>query len=216
MKFSTSILPLLSVAAKEKTGDRSLAPHEFHQECSQFIKGGKGSFQTTGDGTQSGEIRLEDYGNRIQCKQVITAASSCEAIEVRYRSVAVEKCCDYAQLGYSGFSGLKLSPEIRNCYGDACQNWPSNFGYAIPGTRDVFFVDGNSFNFYFYSDGTIRNGEVIMDWNCIDEYATTTTATTTTTTVMWTGSGTTTLTTTSSTIPPWHPGLMDYGTTTTT
>lgn len=228
MKFSTSVLPLLSVAAKEKdTSERSLEPHEFFRECSKFVKGGKGTFQATGEGAQSGEVRLENYGNRISCKQVITADSNCQAIEVRYRSVVVEKCCDYAQLGYTRLNDLKLSPEIRQFYGS--QDWPSNFGWQQPGSRGVFFVDSNSFNFYFHSDQSINGGEVIMEWNCIDEYATTTTATTTTTTTTttrpdWhpgmqyptTTTRTTTLTTTSSTIPPWHPGMLDYGTTTTT
>ena len=214
MKFSTALLPLLTVTAKEnkiKSDERWYEPHEFRKQCSEFIpsfSGKKGTFEVTGSGTHSGQIKLENYGNTIRCKQVITADDSCEAIEIRYTSIALEEAIDFAQFSYNGPNGMKLSPQIEECQGAGCQH--EDFG-GEPGGRNVFFVNSNSFTFYFHADSSIRGGDLIFDWNCIDDYATTTTTTTTR------GSTTTgTTTTTTTTIPPWHPGLMDYGTTTTT
>ena len=214
MKLSTALLPLLSVNAKEKSikdAERWLEPSDFRKECSEFISsfaGKRGTFEVTGGFTQSGQIKLENYGNTIKCKQVITANPNCDAVEINYRSVAVEGPWDYAQFSFNGPSGMKLSPKIENCQGAGCQH--EDFG-GEPGGRNVFFVNSNSFTFYFHADSSIRGGDLIFDWNCIDDYATTTTTTTTR------GSTTTgTTTTTTTTIPPWHPGLMDYGTTTTT
>ena len=217
MKFSTTILPLLTVNAKEKTvsDERWAEPHEFRKECSEFIDrfGGKrGTFEVTGGGTRNGQIKFENYGNTIRCKQIIIADSSCEAIQIRYRSVAIENCCDYAQFSYDTLNGLKLSPEITECQGEGCQH--KDFGEDLeegPGRKTGFMVDSNTFTFYFYADSSVRGGDLIFDWHCIDEYEATTTTTTTTT-----RGPTTTYTTTTTTIPWDHPGFMDYGTTTTT
>ena len=103
MKFSTALLPLLTVTAKEKkikTGERGaqhprFEPSEFRDECSEIemisASVERGTFEATGSGSLSGQIKLEKYGDGIKCKQVITAGDSCEAIEIRYTSISIEK-----------------------------------------------------------------------------------------------------------------------------
>ena len=209
MKFSTTLLPLLTVAAKEKkikSEDRWPEPSNFRKPCSEFIEEkNRGTFEATGSGTSSGVIRLENYGNTIRCKEIITADASCEAIEIRYRSFAIEEGWDFARFSYEGPSGMKITDEISGCKGDGCQH--EDFGDDLY-RKDVFFVDSNTFTFYFYADVSGNGGNLIFDWNCIDEYVTTTTTTTTIETRQYT------------TVPrgPGHPGFdgYDYGTTTTT
>ena len=249
MKLSTSILPILAVSAKKrqkkKDGDRTVegerfAASAYTRQCSNQVPSKDGIFTTTNNGFE-GEIKLENYPNFVRCKHVVQADSSCEAIRVSYRSIAVEpeddNCeFDSFRFGWAGADGWNVTPPRCSCFGDGCTN--SGFGGGafedyfgsyddlIAGT-DGFSVNSNTFTFYFRADLSVNRGHVILDWECIEgdvttqqpgtEAADTTTTRETTTTATSTTTGTTTTTEpyepTSTTTTEYYP---DYASTTTT
>lgn len=253
MKLSTSILPILAVNAKKrqkkKGGDRNTEGERFvasaySKQCSRQIPSKNGVFETTNDGFR-GSINLDNYPNFVRCQHVVQADSSCEAIRVTYRDIAVEpeeENCEFDsfRFGWAGASGWNVTPPRCHCFGDGCQNsgftedydgdfedYFGNYDYLIAGT-DGFSVNSNTFTFYFRADLSVNKGHVVLDWECVEGDVTTqqpgTEAETTTEVVATTTTtGTTSTEEPTTTTEPYEPTSTttteyypDYASTTTT
>ena len=194
MKLST-LLPILAAGANKKhpkkDDGRKLdqdrwAPDRFSaskvtKQCSSEVTSQGGTFETTNDGF-SGEINLGNYPDSLQCKHEVQADSSCKAIKINYRDIAVEAAyydnCDYDafRFGWSeGTSDLLISPPRCNCFGDGCghdylddnfDDYTDKLEVHLGPTE--FSVNSNTFTFFFESDGSIANGHVVLDWECVD------------------------------------------------
>ena len=208
MKLSITLPILTAGAKKNKEGDRSVdrfVTSEVTNQCSDQVPRRGGDFDTPNQGSY-GAIILNDYPDGLDCKHVVQAESSCEEINIQYRSIGVEldSDCDYDSFRFSwtGAHGLTVTPGRCSCFGDGCY---SNFDYEdyyFEGETnlhmigpDSLSVDSNTFTFYFESDSSIANGHVVIDWECVRYSTTTSTTTTTTTTTSRTTTPTTTTTT---------------------
>jgi len=72
----------------------------------------------------SGQVKLSDYQNNLECMHEIVAAENCQAIVVEYESVAVEACgqgcaCDQFRFGWSNGSEELQTPANCHCNNDA-------------------------------------------------------------------------------------------------
>ena len=190
MKLSF-FLPILAAANEhqsEKTeGDRANYPLP-RFPCTRQ---NRVDFEAINNGL-SGAIILSYYHDRSFCRHVVQAESSCEEIQIKYRSIAVEpdRLCqlDSFRFGWTDTNGFNVTEPICNCYGDGCQSSIDAYWY------DLFFsaedrldsdgltIKSNNFSFYFQSNLQINGGHVIFDWECVRQKTTTTTPSTTTTT----------------------------------
>ena len=132
------------------------------------------------------EKKLPKFAHPITSLQ---ADGNCEEIRIDYNSIAVEEGSNCRYDSFRFDLGGTLTPRRCSCYGEGC--W-SEFDYE----DDYFYgdsdadsigpetlrVDSNTFTFYFQSDGSVANGHVIVDWECVRFSTTTTTSTTTSTT----------------------------------
>ena len=186
MKLST-FLPILAVAEKpkkeKKGGDRSVerfVPSEVTNLCSDQVPSLGGDFEAINNGL-SGAISLNNYSDFTDCKHVIQADGSCEAIQIKYRSIAVEfggETCRYDsfRFGWTGSDGFDVTPGRCNCFGDGCDTeldigvvhwWNDDSTTPIVGPN-CFSIDSNNFTFYFKTDHSIHDGHVIFDWECVE------------------------------------------------
>ena len=226
MKLSI-LLPILAYGANKqpkkkednKSVDRFVAGNVREQCLDQIPKLG-GNFQTTNDGS-SGEIRLENYPRRVNCKHVVQAAPSCGEIKIKYRSIAVEgedDCSnDNFRFGWETATGFEVTEPKCSCFGDGCDSgliteymYYGNtireevefYGYYEENIGpDSLTVNANAFTFFFHADRYYFAGHVILDWECVRHTTTTTADYTTTTTTTPTTTSTTTTTTTTTTTP---------------
>ena len=211
MKLST-LLPILAGAnkgPKKKESDRNVGERfvagDVNELCVNQIPQLGGSFKATNDGSH-GEIRLDNYPDNANCKHVVQAEVTCEEIEIKYRSVAVENWlvdmgCDLDsfRFGWIGTSGFEFTPPTCNCFGDGCDSkfyyeetydfYPytyTNTGFftdehAAAFDSDSLLINSNNFTFFFQTNSRYKEGHVFFDWECV-RYATTTETTTSTTT----------------------------------
>ena len=200
MKFSI-LLPVLAAGAskqqkKEKEGNRNVerfVASEVTNQCSEQIPSLGGTFNTPNKGS-SGAIILNDYRDLTYCKHVVQADNNCEQIKIEYRSVEVEIgiTCQFDSFRFD-LAGT-ITPGGCGFFGESWNYLEDNFDYAAYADYvnltefligpDTMEVNSNTFTFYFQSDGSVANGHVIIDWECVRYQTTTTTTTTTTSTSM--------------------------------
>ena len=202
MKLSV-FLPILasgeSKRDKKQEGDKSVkrafVASEVTNQCSTVVSNLGGRFDTpilNPDRPQSsGRLILWDYPENFNCKHVVQADSTCEEIEISYRTIAVEPSwpfCGYDsfRFGWAGVNGFDVTPGRCSCFGGGCfsefDGIEEYFGGRSDASTlgpDTFSVDSNNFTFYFESDHSGAKGHVGFDWECV-RYRTTTTTTTTT------------------------------------
>ena len=186
MRIST-ILPTLAVAAKngknKKGGERKIdgedrfVAAEVTDDC-KTILGADFGWINVGS---RGMIKILDYPDALKCKYVVQANSGCEAIKIKYRSVAIEgawdESCEYDgfRFGWSqGTRGMHISPRRCNCFGDGCSDnsFENDFEYWTEYQQGhlgptEFSVKSNSFTFFLESDSSISKGHVWLDWQCV-------------------------------------------------
>ena len=181
----STILPILAVSANQKwieknkeqrSVDRFVAS-DVTEECSNQVPRSGWTFETTNN-ESSGEIRLNNYSNGIDCKHVVQA--SCQEnflIKIEYHSIAVETSdyCLYDSFRFEwpGTNGSEVTPPRCHCYGDGCNKAPQ-FGFdeeakfASNIGPSSFLVNSNTFTFFFYSDESLHRGHVNFDWKCVE------------------------------------------------
>ena len=190
MKLSI-FLPILAAGAskrdKKQGGNRSLAfvASEVTNPCSTISNlGGRfdASMMDPDRPQSSGAIDLWNYPNNFNCKHVVQADSTCQEIEISYRTIAVEKettFCDYDsfRFGWAGANGFDVTPGRCSCFGAGCNSafdgnehhfkvWDATIQHSMLGP-DTFSIDSNNFTFYFASDENYAKGHVAFTWKCV-------------------------------------------------
>jgi hypothetical protein len=135
------------------------------------------SYQASG---WSGYIDIQNYHDYMNCYIDIIADPTCEEIEINYTSAFLEKCsdchCDTLWISYNNENNRYENQ--CGCIGDACVHdfYPGEYDgeyeydysdYDYYAWKDSSQdVAGNKFRFNMQSDGSVRNGDIRVEWRC--------------------------------------------------